>query len=221
MSDEGITAADVRCLAMAYDDHGQERPAKALRDAADVIERLTDELATTRDKNAKVIAAIWEALETLDGSHSDYVKTVQVSITLSTAMISNGITTAARDELSQRQWSPIETAPKDGTWIMLRFRPESFPGHLKPAPYAASIGAWSERRERWIKEESATYAFVSGDGKPTHWMPLPQNPRMNASDGIVETSPQPETRPCCGRPDQCRPAVEFKGESLAEIDNQS
>ena len=114
--------------------------------------------------------------------------------------------TAARDELSQRQWQPIETAPKDGTRVLAWAH-----SYLN-----STVIMWMGD---WYHEGSGTE--FGPRHKPTHWMPLPQNPRMNASDGIVETSPQPETRPCCGRPDQCRPAVEFKGESLAEIDNQS
>lgn len=69
------------------------------------------------------------------------------------------------------KWRPIETAPKDGTWI-LGFRP------LKE--YCDQWEVW-----RWVE----TVGFVGWEnaadtsdfcGHPTHWMPLPNPPEEEA-----------------------------------------
>lgn len=65
-------------------------------------------------------------------------------------------------------WQPIETAPKDGTRILVT----RFPATSKPP---INIAWWSEKRLRrgcypWrITCKSLPY-------DPTHWMPLPQPP---------------------------------------------
>ena len=68
-------------------------------------------------------------------------------------------------------WQPIDTAPKDGTDILLfrsgavhRGRWEKQRYHERPKPY------WSDDLERglgviWCREHP-----------PTHWMPLPEPP---------------------------------------------
>jgi hypothetical protein len=71
-------------------------------------------------------------------------------------------------------WQPIETAPKDGTQLLLweQYDAEPF------------IGYWHGRRDRWAA--STTYYDTDGnacvvdrvcsDGV-THWMPLPPPPQ--------------------------------------------
>lgn len=61
------------------------------------------------------------------------------------------------DELEARQWQPIETAPKDGSSVLL-WVPEN--GEAQKGYYCDM--------EFWV---------VEGMGeKPTHWMPLPLGP---------------------------------------------
>jgi hypothetical protein len=58
------------------------------------------------------------------------------------------------------EWQPIETAPKDGTDLLLWW------------PYWSKIpvhGYWS------LGEWASLSAISEGDG-PTHWMPLPAPP---------------------------------------------
>ncbi|KKM22878.1 hypothetical protein LCGC14_1620870 [marine sediment metagenome] len=62
------------------------------------------------------------------------------------------------------EWQPIETAPKDGTWVFL-----FVPGH-GPA------------RARWSHNPGMADGWRShGTGRTitqgTHWMPLPEPPR--------------------------------------------
>lgn len=65
-------------------------------------------------------------------------------------------------------WQPIETAPKDGTRVLLA---DVSNGEI----IAAYMGAWMEE----------TFSCLSGQPcawtpEPTHWMPLPARPRRSA-----------------------------------------
>ena len=63
------------------------------------------------------------------------------------------------EEMSE--WQPIETAPRDGSEILLFAR----------GPYKddyRGVGQWSEQRNDWL------WSFAI---RPTHWMPLPEPPR--------------------------------------------
>lgn len=67
------------------------------------------------------------------------------------------------------QWQPIETAPKDGTKILLVL--EGIHPHLD-VPYTPSIGwfngvVWGDEESEYSNCESWS---------PTHWMQLPKNP---------------------------------------------
>jgi hypothetical protein len=74
-------------------------------------------------------------------------------------------------------WQPIETAPKDGTEVLL-FIPvnwgETFQevprigngNHVEAAWYNPTRRLWLNRLDQWIKEQT-----------PTHWMPLPEPPK--------------------------------------------
>ncbi len=63
-------------------------------------------------------------------------------------------------------WQPIETAPRDGRWVLL-YVPD--PGnHLVPCGIVAA---------KWISELSGwTTRGVCGI-EGTHWMPLPKAPQ--------------------------------------------
>jgi hypothetical protein len=90
-------------------------------------------------------------------------------------------------------WQPIETAPKDGTEIMLFAPVQIFQG--KPTSERVTLGHWlheepyiHEHRDlqgRFVdQDESEGYdGWLSWDGgfteenPPTHWMPLPEPPK--------------------------------------------
>lgn len=71
-------------------------------------------------------------------------------------------------------WQPIETAPKDGTEVLL-FDPNCEPKILI-ASYAVRErlrnGKVIARYEQW----EWPMILYSGRPNPTHWMPLPQEP---------------------------------------------
>ena len=69
------------------------------------------------------------------------------------------------------EWQPIETAPKDGTWILAgEFGNPDFVGDY----YAAS----------WSGDEDGCWCancgqYVTQEPEPTHWMPLPAPPEVS------------------------------------------
>ena len=64
-------------------------------------------------------------------------------------------------------WQPIETAPRDGTPILL------WAGSLDWRDLGVpSIG--------WMSNTMNVWCMKSADAhEPTHWMPLPQNPEVS------------------------------------------
>lgn len=68
---------------------------------------------------------------------------------------------ALRDQVANlTQWQPIETAPKDGTEILVC-------NHATLDIWFYHVASWMDGLEWW-----------NGDARvnPTHWMPLPQPP---------------------------------------------
>lgn len=81
---------------------------------------------------------------------------------------------------SQNQWEPIETAPKDGTeiilgkdiatvWIVRNGRWVN-PDAWVP-PDEEDVGGW------WCYRNSVVQEILEGIFEPTHWMPLPNPPK--------------------------------------------
>jgi hypothetical protein len=76
--------------------------------------------------------------------------------------------------MTEREWKPIETAPKDGM-LILACRPSCQPG----------IVFWVEREKAWCFAAQDSTHMVSGymGGRaipfpqPTHWQPLPEPPK--------------------------------------------
>lgn len=76
------------------------------------------------------------------------------------------------------EWQPIETAPKDGTHILL-YVPADSADH---APEAMVTGFWYALYSEWdlvmawgYEAESQVY------GEPSHWTPLPPPPRTSVT----------------------------------------
>lgn len=63
-------------------------------------------------------------------------------------------------------WQPIETAPKDGTIILVGWRGECwlcFPAMWRASNVSHGLYGWH-------------YLTLEKTCKPTHWMPLPEPP---------------------------------------------
>lgn len=66
-----------------------------------------------------------------------------------------------------REWQPISTAPKDGTWMLMwseHWRDGGKPT-MKPV-----IAMWSRFGNCFVDYDSSIYM-------PTHWMALPEPPK--------------------------------------------
>ncbi len=72
------------------------------------------------------------------------------------------------------EWQPIETAPKDGTYIL------AFENFEVAGPLMCVMG-WTDTGEH-IEHDSITEGWTKegsgylGECNPTHWMPLPEPP---------------------------------------------
>jgi hypothetical protein len=71
------------------------------------------------------------------------------------------------DEFSMSVWRPIETAPKDGTQIIL------YPCFGIPSDPQA--GNWYEGKR--LKCWKSTWGNMNFPVQPTHWMPFPEPPK--------------------------------------------
>lgn len=69
-------------------------------------------------------------------------------------------------------WRPIETAPKDGTAILLYCD-----DHVS-AEFGSVIGFWSEDDGGdWYASEAHSSPLFWASDRPTHWQPLPEPPK--------------------------------------------
>ena len=68
--------------------------------------------------------------------------------------------------MTQNQWQPIETAPRDGRRFLLSTKHASeWQGMF--------VAYWNKSEEEWF------FTPEHYVGNPTHWMPLPQPPDMD------------------------------------------
>jgi len=81
--------------------------------------------------------------------------------------------------MNNNEWQPIETAPKDGTYIIL-YQPKTLTTYD-----VIKIGAWvnglykDETKKGWLvsfycDDYCDNYGLFI---KPTHWMPIPKKPK--------------------------------------------
>lgn len=97
-----------------------------------------------------------------------------------------------RAELQARQWQPIETAPKDGTLILLGRHP------LEDCEAISVPGFWQEGWEDSIDDMGCFVdcqfdvfhpprrfgnpKYQTEGSQPTHWMPLPPAPEQGEEE---------------------------------------
>ena len=73
---------------------------------------------------------------------------------------------------NKSEWQPIETAPKDGTWILV-YKPFKLYGFNDSKWFVDKyIVRWDD--ECW----NISMTFEDKVIYPTHWMPLPEQPKQ-------------------------------------------
>lgn len=72
---------------------------------------------------------------------------------------------------SREGWQPIETAPRDGSEIILHDRGTVGTGFYSEAPEARRAEAG------WFWEDDRGNLLIAKNADPTHWMPLPSPPQ--------------------------------------------
>lgn len=78
--------------------------------------------------------------------------------------------------MSEQVWQPIETAPKDGTSILV-----AAPGGV------VTEASWSSRDNGWFDAYGLREDPWEGNKlHPTHWMPLPEPPPALAAPARPE-----------------------------------
>lgn len=67
------------------------------------------------------------------------------------------------------EWQPIETAPKDGAWIIL------YDDNFKHSEHSYLIATWHPQVKSWKGATNSKGRFPLWEDA-THWMPLPEKP---------------------------------------------
>lgn len=72
-------------------------------------------------------------------------------------------------------WQPIETAPKDGTYIIVW--PPTYKGVCSCARWYDDAYA-KKPRPYWRRIDTHGSVLLSRENPPTHWMPIPNGPEI-------------------------------------------
>lgn len=72
------------------------------------------------------------------------------------------------DAKRMNEWQPIETAPKDGTFVLCCDLITPF----RNQPPIMFVGRWDPEHHGWCDKPWHQDRFT-----PTHWQPLPEPPR--------------------------------------------
>ncbi len=74
------------------------------------------------------------------------------------------------------KWQPIETAPQDGTPILLYYPERNC--CIRGAWIEMTDGDWETGYKRWMEWQVDDELYIGDEGyEPTHWMPLPPSPQ--------------------------------------------
>lgn len=75
------------------------------------------------------------------------------------------------------KWEPIETAPKDGTWVLLWFPHRNLA--IGGCWDWAGEGDWEMGIQDWQEWRTDDDVVIQEEPglEPTHWMPLPEPPK--------------------------------------------
>lgn len=78
--------------------------------------------------------------------------------------------------MEREEWQPIETAPMDGSFVVLYGYFEKTFGVINDNPHEFRLGKWNNNFEEWVD------SWDVGGFPATHWKPLPQPPKGQDDD---------------------------------------
>lgn len=76
------------------------------------------------------------------------------------------------------EWQPIETAPKDGTW-MLVYEPSEYPPSVHVVRWGTREWTMGARQYAWVTMALGPNPDTYDADDATHWMPLPNPPHLD------------------------------------------
>lgn len=62
------------------------------------------------------------------------------------------------------EWQPIETAPKDGKWVLI----------TEDSGTWMEVARWYD--DCWCSYPQTMFGVMDGEAPASHWMPLPEPP---------------------------------------------
>lgn len=81
-----------------------------------------------------------------------------------------------RKGVSKMDWRPIETAPKDGTEVLLYFEKGFTEKGRWVDRETREYGKVTHRIEKWSWGSGVFGSLLGNEPEPTHWMPIPSGP---------------------------------------------
>lgn len=88
------------------------------------------------------------------------------------------------------EWQPIETAPRDGSLVIL-YRPLAEETNDQKIAIKQSISYNNHCWDKTVPEGCVKENYTGGSCYATHWMPLPDEP---VNDESLNISPHGETK---------------------------
>jgi hypothetical protein len=161
-----------------------EHPISTLRP-----EHATEGRSTTHEE--LIFAALGElgCVETHDINLRNHPLAWDAMEALVSAVQTEAYAEGRKDEREESaRWQPIETAPKDGTYILVASASGPWVAHW--APVAVS----GYRFEQPWRSVMLNHDHIHGATRylpPTHWMPLPDAPTASASKAACNASEVP------------------------------
>ncbi len=75
--------------------------------------------------------------------------------------------------LRAEPWQPIESAPRDGAWILVCAAGEADSATI----VKWHVISWRSGEMGWYIDDQNDYEYVQSFDAPTHWQPLPTTPK--------------------------------------------
>ena len=151
-----------------YDLHGPEADtvASKLEECADHIEKLEKQLAERDAALARCVEALSVAEQEIFQLSGEDIENEIINSVIRPLVSS--LPASAQATAKVQQWQPIETAPKDGTNILLVNRAGN-----------VATGLWQGNGEYegwWLRGGNRPNTFFNHHYGPSYWMPLPEPP---------------------------------------------